>query len=63
MDERTASTRSDDAGLGRTPPDYTRLPDPVALADTIGTQDTDPAPDPTMGRDTETEFMLRHAGG
>ncbi len=27
------------------------------------TQDVDPAPDPRGGRDTETEFMLRYAGG
>jgi hypothetical protein len=63
MVERTASSRSDDAGLGDVQPDYSRLPDPVALGDTIATQNSDPPPDPTMGRDTETEFMLRHAAG
>ncbi len=26
------------------------------------TQQVTPAPDPQGGRDTETEFMLRHAG-
>ena len=43
--------------------DYRHLPEPVALADMITTQETDPAPDPTMGRDTETEFLLRNAAG
>lgn len=29
----------------------------------VTTQQVSPAPDLTGGRDTETEFMLRHAGG
>ena len=41
---------------------FRRLPDPITLDQTIATQDTTVAPDPTMGRDTETEFMLRNAG-
>ncbi|AEE44513.1 hypothetical protein [Cellulomonas fimi] len=40
---------------------YAALPEPVRLADTITSQATTDAPDPTMGRDTETELMLRHA--
>jgi hypothetical protein len=28
----------------------------------IAVQDTEPPPDPTMGRDTERDFMLRNAG-
>ena len=43
--------------------DYSVLPEPVALADTITTQETRDAPDPTMGRDTEVEFLLRNADG
>lgn len=43
--------------------DYSELPEPVALADTIAMQETTDAPDPTMGRDTETEFLLRYAAG
>ncbi|GEK23384.1 hypothetical protein CXY01_39040 [Cellulomonas xylanilytica] len=41
---------------------YTVLPERVPLADTIASVETDAAPDPLMGRDTETEFMLRNAG-
>ena len=43
-------------------PDYRVLPEPIALEDTVVTQETRDAPDPTMGRDTETDFLLRHAG-
>jgi hypothetical protein len=46
----------------RTPVDYRELPEPIALKDTITSRETDPAPDPTMGRDTETEFLVRNAG-
>ncbi|WP_258725295.1 heme biosynthesis protein HemY [Cellulomonas sp. NS3] len=42
--------------------DYTQLPERVALEDTITTQESRVGPDPTMGRDTETEFLLRNAG-
>jgi len=41
---------------------FKSLPEHVRLEDTISTQEVDPAPDPTMGRDTETEFLLRNAG-
>ncbi|MGH3425831.1 MAG: hypothetical protein ACRDO8_13950 [Nocardioidaceae bacterium] len=41
---------------------YKHLPEPVELADTIATKETDPPPDPQLGRDTEREFMLRHGG-
>ena len=41
---------------------YAVLPEPVRLADTIAVVETEAAPDPLMGRDTETEFMLRNAG-
>ena len=34
----------------------------VRPEDMVTTQEVDPAPDPRGGRDTETEFMLRHAG-
>jgi hypothetical protein len=42
---------------------FGRLPEHVALEDTIATQDPDPAPDPSMGRDPERDFILRNAGG
>lgn len=41
---------------------YAVLPEPVRLEDTIASVETEAAPDPLMGRDTETEFMLRNAG-
>jgi hypothetical protein len=41
---------------------YRRLPDPVRLEDTVAVMDASPVPDPTRGRDTETEFLLRYAG-
>ena len=43
-------------------PDFTHLPEPVRLADTVTSQEVEPAPDPQGGRDTETEFLLRNAG-
>lgn len=42
---------------------FSRLPERTRLEDTIATQETEPAPDPTMGRDSERDFMLRNAGG
>lgn len=42
-------------------PDYRHLPEPVDLEDTVATHETDPPPDPTGGRDTDRDFMLRYA--
>lgn len=39
---------------------FSVLPDPVRLEDTVVGQEVTPARDPENGRDTETEFMLRH---
>jgi len=41
---------------------FRKLPERIRVEDMIATQDTDPPPDPTMGRDTERDFMLRNAG-
>lgn len=43
--------------------DYRELPELIPPEETIATQETREAPDPTMGRDTETEFLLRNAAG
>lgn len=43
------------------PTDFRHLPEPVRLEDTIAQVASTPPPDPQMGRDTETEFVLRHA--
>lgn len=40
---------------------YRELPPPIALEDTVETHASAEPPDPTMGRDTESEFLLRHA--
>jgi len=41
---------------------YRKLPERIRPEDTIATQETEPPPDPTMGRDPERDFMLRNAG-
>jgi hypothetical protein len=41
---------------------FRTLPEHIPLDQMISTQEVDPAPDPTMGRDTELEFLLRNAG-
>lgn len=41
---------------------FRKLPERIRPEDMIATQDTEPPPDPTMGRDTERDFMLRNAG-
>ena len=42
--------------------DFTRLPEHIRLEDTFTSQDPDAAPDPTMGRDPDRDFLLRNAG-
>jgi hypothetical protein len=42
------------------PERFKHLPEPVDPKDMVTTQETEPAPDPRGGRDTETEFMLRY---
>ena len=41
---------------------FRALPEHVKLEDTTATQDTDPPPDPTMGRDADLSWLLRTAG-
>jgi len=41
---------------------FRRMPDRIRLEDMIATQQTEPPPDPTMGRDCERDFLLRNAG-
>ncbi len=40
---------------------FRRLPERIRPEDMIATQETEPPPDPTMGRDSERDFMLRNA--
>ena len=54
--------RQDTAAPEATANRWAALPEPIRIADTITSQETVPARDPEMGRDTETEFLLRNAG-
>ncbi len=42
--------------------DYRTPPEPIRYEDMITTQETREAPSPTMGRDAETDWLLRDAG-
>lgn len=53
----------DSAASPRDATDYRDLPEPVRPADTITSQEISDAPDPAMGRDSETEWLLRNAAG
>ena len=41
---------------------FRKLPERIRPEDMVATQETEPPPDPTMGRDSELDFMLRNAG-
>ena len=41
---------------------FRKLPERIRPEDMIAIQETEPPPDPTMGRDTDRDFMLRNAG-
>jgi len=59
MAERTNPAGANDAPSAAR---FRTLPEHIPLDQMISTQEVDPAPDPTMGRDTELEFLLRNAG-
>jgi len=40
---------------------FRKLPERIKPEDMIASQETEPPPDPTMGRDPERDFMLRNA--
>jgi hypothetical protein len=42
---------------------FKRLPEHVALEDTVEGKDTHVARDPEGGRDTDRDFMIRYSGG
>lgn len=44
------------------PADFSRLPEPIRLEDTVAEVDTRPVPDPNGGTEPETLFLLRYAG-
>ena len=41
---------------------YQHLPARVRPEDTTAAQESQPVPDPTMGRDPDHDFLLRHSG-
>jgi hypothetical protein len=41
---------------------FKKLPERIRPEDMVAVQETEPPPDPTMGRDPERDFMLRNAG-
>lgn len=59
----TGSAKSGSPDEPNGPERFRQLPERIRLEDTITTQETDPPPDPSMGRDTEQDFVLRYAGG
>ena len=59
---RGRGRRTAEGSKARELPDFSTLPARVAHKDLRTTHDVDPGPDPQGGRDTETEFLLRHGG-
>ena len=59
MVEATSTEGHEEAGSSAR---FRKLPERIRPEDMIATQETEPPPDPTMGRDTERDFMLRNAG-
>src|SRR5665647_566241 len=59
MVEATSSTDHKEASASAR---FRKLPERIRPEDMIATQETEPPPDPTMGRDSERDFMLRNAG-
>ena len=43
--------------------DFRQLPEPVRVEDTVTSLEVEDAPDPTMGRDADGEWLLRNAAG
>jgi hypothetical protein len=41
---------------------WRHLPPQVSWDDLVAVHETEPAPDPEMGRDTDRDFMLRYPG-
>ena len=57
VDPRSTPDKSVSASSAR----FRRLPERIRPEDMIATQETEPPPDPMMGRDPERDFMLRNA--
>ena len=62
MDE-TRAAGSDKPDKPASSARFKSLPERIRPEDMIEAQETEPPPDPTMGRDTEHDFLMRNAGG
>ena len=58
----TTSTAAQDKPTPTASARFRRLPERIRPEDMIAAQETEPPPDPAMGRDSERDFMLRNAG-
>lgn len=56
------TTRATDPDKVASSARFLKLPERIRPEDMVATQETEPPPDPTMGRDSERDFMLRNAG-
>jgi hypothetical protein len=43
--------------------EYRELPEPIRLDETTTSQEASDAPDPSAGRDADTEWLLRNSAG
>lgn len=59
MAEKASTTNQDKAASSAR---FLKLPERIRPEDMIAVQETEPPPEPTMGRDSERDFMLRNAG-
>jgi len=55
----TTSTADQDKPSAR----FSSLPERIRPEDMTTAQETEPPPDPEMGRDTDHDFMMRNLGG
>lgn len=64
MAKSTSSADQDKTDLTRTASSvrFRQLPERIRPEDMVTTQETEAPPEPTMGRDTERDFLLRNAG-
>ena len=62
MDETTSQADSDKPDRPAPSARFKTLPERIRPEDMTSAQETEPPPDPTMGRDTEHDFLMRNAG-
>ena len=62
MDQTTSAADSDKSDKPTPSARFKSLPERIRPEDMIEGQETEPPPDPTMGRDLEHDFLMRNAG-